>query len=74
MMDNQILYVWPELTTPKLGGAYSQQPPVRFSFRNLRAVLYLSTAQFLHAKFGKIFENIIAINLRVTPNTEPPNL
>jgi hypothetical protein len=28
----------------------------------------------LHAKFGKIFENIIAINLRVTPNTEPPNL
>jgi hypothetical protein len=22
---NSLLYVWPELTTPKLGGAYSQQ-------------------------------------------------
>jgi hypothetical protein len=34
-----VLYVWPELTTPKLSGAYSQQPPVQFSFRKLRAVL-----------------------------------
>jgi hypothetical protein len=30
-------------------------------------------AQFLHAKFGEIFENKITNNLRVTP-TEPPNL
>jgi membrane associated rhomboid family serine protease len=89
---NFLLYVWPELTTPKFGGAYSQQLPVRFSFRKLRGVLQclngstqvselklhqwllrISTAQFLHAKFGEIFENKITNNLRVTP-TEPPNL
>jgi hypothetical protein len=76
-----LLYVWPELTTPKFGGAYSQQPPVRFSFRKLCAVLYclkdctqvsewkshrwllrISTVQFLHAEFGKIFENKIINN------------
>jgi hypothetical protein len=33
---SSILYVWPELTTPKLSGAYSQQPPVQFSFLKLR--------------------------------------
>jgi membrane associated rhomboid family serine protease len=68
-----LLHIWAELTTPKLGGAYSQQPSlVQFSFWKLCVVLYcmkdctqllwllrISTAKFLHAKFGKIFENKI---------------
>jgi hypothetical protein len=73
-----ILYVWAELTTPQLGGSYSQQPLtlVRFSVRELHWVLQclnhstqvsdwkshqwllrIRAAQFLHDKFGEIFEN-----------------
>jgi hypothetical protein len=36
-------------------------------------LLRISTTQFLHAKFGEIFENKITNNLRVTP-TQPLNL